>query len=360
MYKKIVLSLFIVANAATSLKAQDKHSNLHLGFIYPVSSNGKVAAEYTNKFSLHLLGGISYSEQAASIVGMASKVKNDVRGAHMAGLGYAIGNKADGALLSGVFNCYKYGTGAYMAGVANLAKGNVGGVQLSGVINQSGKLDGSQISGIVNLAKDSMQGAQITGIVNKADNVKGLQLAGVANLAKKVKGVQIAGIVNIADSSDYPIALINLIKNGEKSIGLSVDEQATALVSFRSGGRVLYGILGLGYNFKNDKEVYAIQAGLGAHLISGDKFGFNVEAVNVSLQNFKRGDYFKSSLVLMPTYKIDKKLALFAGASLNYMNTNTEEGKDLTKKFIFSWDGKAVNNLQGVFVGGTVGLKYKL
>jgi hypothetical protein len=49
--------------------------------------------------------------------------------------------------------------------------------------------------------------------------------------------VQIAGFINIADSSDYSIGIINIIRQGEKGIGVSVDETKTAMVSFRSGGR---------------------------------------------------------------------------------------------------------------------------
>lgn len=58
------------------------------------------------------------------------------------------------------------------------------------------------------------------------------------------------------------------MEKGEKSFGLSVDEQQTTLLSFRSGGKKLYGIIGLGYNFKNKEEVYSYEAGFGIHFFN--------------------------------------------------------------------------------------------
>ncbi|WP_353134119.1 hypothetical protein [Pseudopedobacter sp.] len=392
MYKNLLLSLLLIAaNAVSSSQAQEKYSNLHVGFVYPVSSNGKEAAQYTNKVSLHALSGVSYAEEAASFVGLISKVKTNVTGVHIAGLSYLVGDRTAGFLFSGLLNKYTEGQGTQIAGLANLSKKEVTGIQFAGLVNQAGKLEGAQFAGIgnkidsnvrgqqfagilntaanvngaqfagiLNLAKDTLKGIQFAGIANKANHVKGSQFAGIVNKAKKVSGIQFAGIVNIADSSDYPIAILNFIKNGEKSIGFSIDEQANTLATFRSGGRIMYGILGLGYNLKNEKEIYALQAGIGAHLFSGNKFGLNIEATNIVLESFKKGEFFKNSLTLMPTYKIDKRLDVFAGASINYLSTNTQEGRELTKKFIHTWDGKSENSFQGIFVGGTVGLKLRL
>src|SRR6202012_1793243 len=92
-------------------------------------------------------------------------------------------------------------------------------------------------------------GMQVAGIANSADEVKGVQIAGLFNVAKKVKGVQIAGLFNVADSSDYPVALVNFVKNGRKSVSLSYDELQYMHIYLRSGGRVLYGLIGAGYSF---------------------------------------------------------------------------------------------------------------
>jgi hypothetical protein len=92
--------------------------------------------------------------------------------------------------------------------------------------------------------------AGLSNTVGKSYN--GLQIAGLVNVARHVSGVQIAGVVNIADDSDCPVGLINLIKNGEKGIALTYSETGSTVVSFRSGGKITYGIVGIGYNHKTE------------------------------------------------------------------------------------------------------------
>jgi hypothetical protein len=118
---------------------------------------------------------------------------------------------------------------------------------------------------------DTVHGAQLAGFINLAENVN-TQVAGFINVAGKVKGVQVASFINIADSSDFPIGLVNIVKNGYKGIGVTADESGTVLGAFRSGGRVLYGIVGTGYNFKSDKEFYVMEAGMGARLQWSKKY----------------------------------------------------------------------------------------
>src|SRR5690606_22129835 len=122
------------------------------------------------------------------------------------------------------------------------------GLQITGIVNLSENVDGMQLSGTGNVSQH-VKGLQLGGIVNLAHDVKGSQVAGILNKAGRVTGIQLSGIINMADSSDYPIGLINIIKNGERSIGISTDENLSSLISFRSGGRKLYGIIGLGSNF---------------------------------------------------------------------------------------------------------------
>jgi hypothetical protein len=81
-----------------------------------------------------------------------------------------------------------------------------------------------------------------------------VQIASLINIAENVTGVQIAGLVNVAENNDYPVDFVNLIKNGEKSIAVTYNEIGSLAVSFRSGGRVTYGITGCGYNMKGHKK----------------------------------------------------------------------------------------------------------
>lgn len=339
-----------------SAKAQEeKRNSIHIGFVYPVSNHGINASAYSNVFSFHALAGLSREETGFTLSGFSNMIKENAGGAQIAGFSNHIGNNSKGFLLAGFMNQYDSATGAQIAGFANLARGTVKGSQLSGFMNTSKDQNAAQIAGFINLA-ENVDGLQLAGFMNKAKDVKGAQIGGFINIAKKVKGVQLAGFINIADSSDYPIGVINVIKNGERSIGVSTDESLTTLVSFRSGGRVLYSILGVGYNFKYDSYKYAVEGGIGARLINWDKIGLRAEAVTLSLTNFEEGNYLRSSIRLLPTLKFYHRLEVYAGPTINHVYTDTEEGKKIGKNYI--WDNTSSQHLHGVYVGVTGGLNF--
>ncbi|TKC13308.1 hypothetical protein FA048_06105 [Pedobacter polaris] len=348
-------------------KAQQQNSTkVHVGLIYPISSNGKHAVLDTNNLSINLLAGVSSVEKGFAFAGVANIVRNDTYGTQFAGFYNHIGQKANGALLAGFANTYHEGDGAAFAGFANIAHGNlrgvqfagftnvamnVNGAQFAGFLNKSSNIKGPQMAGFMNIAKNASS-SQLAGFMNKAKDVKGSQFAGFINIARKVKGTQIAGFINIADSSDFPIGILNFVKNGEKSIGLSADENQTTMLTFRSGGRTLYGILGVGYNFKNEDEVYAFEAGFGAHFFQSSTFRLNVELTGGSIESFKEGEYFKTSFKLLPALKLGKHLEIFGGPALNFVSTNTIEGKALNpKKHIEQWQNQRSDFQQTLYVG---------
>ncbi|WP_421940489.1 hypothetical protein [Pedobacter sp.] len=331
-------TLSLALLAISGFAQGNKKNKVNIGLIYPISTNGTHAPKDTNSFSLNLLVGVSAKEKGVSFAGLSNVVRKDASGGQFAGFSNHILGKVDGAQFAGFINTYGGGKGAAFAGFANVSTaGN--GAQVAGFLNWSAK----------NAA------LQMAGFMNKAADVKGSQIAGFINIAKKVKGVQVAGFINVADSSDYPIGFINIIKNGEKSIALTTDQNLTTLATFRSGGKVLYGIIGIGYNFKNKDEVYALQLGLGAHFFQSEHFRLNTELIAGSLHNFKRGNYYKYSFQLMPSLRIAPNLEIFAGPSFNFVITNTEEGKSLQKHYIQTWDRKN-NGFNGMFLGYTGGL----
>jgi hypothetical protein len=345
---------------------------LHFGIIYPLSTNGTHAPLDTNNLSIHLLAGISASEQGASFAGLSNIIRNGTKGFQFAGFSNHIGKTANGGLFAGFLNSYRGGAVVAVGGFANIAAGNVKGAQFAGFANTAKDVKGVQFAGFINKASDikgpqfagfmNLSGknsaSQVAGFMNKAKDVKGSQIAGFINIAGKVKGAQIAGFINVADSSDYPIGIINIIKKGEKAIGLTTDENLTTLLSFRSGGKVMYGIIGLGYNFKNSDEVYAFQAGLGAHFFSSNTFRLNAEIVGTGLESFKTGEYFKTSFKLMPALKLSPHIEIFGGPSINYINTNTIEGISLQKHYISTWENKWGSNFQALYLGYGGGIQY--
>jgi len=334
------LGLAILLSTGLNGFAQEgKKGKVNVGFVYPVSTNGTHATLDTNVFSLNALVGVSAAEKGLSFAGLSNIVRKNASGTQFAGFSNHIGGKASGAQFAGFINTCGGGNGAAIAGFANISKEN----------------SGAQVAGFMNLTSGNVSAVQVAGFMNKAADVKGSQIAGFVNVARKVKGVQLAGFINVADSSDYPIGIINIVKNGEKSIALTTNQNLTTMAIFRSGGKVLYGIIGAGYNFKNKDEVYAFEAGLGAHFFQSEHFRLNAELTSGSLQNFKRGNYFKSTFQLLPSLRIGQNLEIFAGPSFNFVSTNTEEGKNLQKHYVKSWDRKD-NTLHALFLGYTGGL----
>ncbi len=343
---------------------------VNIGLIYPVSTNGTHAAADTNVFSFNLLAGVSAAEEGFTFAGFSNVVRHDAKGMQFAGFSNHVGKKAEGLIFAGFVNTYGEGKGLAFAGFTNIASKNVEGAQFAGFLNRAADVKGTQFAGFSNISRNitgtqiagfsnvgrQVNGTQLAGFSNTAGDVKGSQVAGFINVAKKVKGVQLAGFINIADSSDHPIGIINIIRNGEKSIGFSVDESQTGMASFRSGGRVLYGIIGAGYNFKNEEEVYAFELGLGAHMIHRGAFRVNAELSLLTLESFWSGEYFKNSFKLMPSIRPSKHIELFGGPVFNYVNTNSTEGRALTSKYIQTWDNRWGNNFQGIYVGYTAGV----
>lgn len=352
-----VITSILIAAGLTATAQFKLPGKTHIGLIYPISSNGTHAPLDTNNLSIHLLAGISAEEKGLSFAGFSNVVRGNTHGAQFAGFSNHILKKANGAQFAGFMNTYGGGVGLAFAGFSNISSGDVKGGQLAGFLNTTESICGIQLAGFANIAADS-SASQIAGFINTAKDVEGSQISGFINIARKVKGAQIAGFINIADSSNYPIGIVNIIKNGEKSIGLSTDETKNVMLTFRSGGKVLYGILGIGYNFKNTNDVYAIEAGFGAHFFQSKLFRVNTELIALSLQDFKQGEYFKGTVRVLPALKIVPFLEIFAGPSINYVNTNTLEGRKLHKKYVHQWENKWSDNFHGIYAGYTGGIHF--
>ncbi len=221
-------------------------------------------------------------------------------------------------------------------------------------------MSGVQIAGVVNMANEAPGTTQIAGIFNASQSTVGSQIAGIANKAKKVKGLQLAGIINIADSSDYPIGLLNFIKNGEKSLAMAINEESYLGLQFRSGGRVLYSILSINVALEGNRpDKYAFEAGLGAVLLNRSKFSLRTEVAtrNLLTEKFKTLDNHQSSLRVIPAFKLSDRISLFAAPSLNYAkrDENTISGGRTVWK-VWRRD-RSRNTFYG---GGMAGIMIKL
>lgn len=327
---KKIQSVFIILLTVFHLSAQmnqGKYVPFHFSFIPPLSSNGINASQYTNGASFSILAGMSANERNFTFASISNVIANEARGLQFAGISNYIG---------------KQGQGVAFAGMTNIAKGTYKGVQLAGITNTT---------------KGTYKGVQFAGLLNTSKDITGLQFAGLLNIAGKVRGVQFAGLLNIAEESDCPIGLVNIVKRGEMGIALTYDILGNGIVSFRSGGKYTYGIIGFGYNHKlsGDNKTVA-EAGYGVHIPCYSWFQINNEFKVTSTATSDK-PFLNASYSLLPSFKIKKHYNIFGGASLNYSTTTEMDNQTLFPQNNL-WKKHTDNRLQQLFIGYLVGIQY--
>jgi hypothetical protein len=336
-----------------------------------VGTRGRMSAQVVNTGSINIVGGYTAGAKMLELAGVFNIDKKDVSYLQGAGLFNVVGGNVKGLQMAGFSNyVYSNAHGIQLAGFMNSVKNQAAGVQAAGFLNNAGTMKGASLAGFANICRDTVTGVQAAGFINKA-GLAGSQVAGFINIAGKVRGVQIAGFINIADSSDWPIGIVNIIKNGERSIGISTDETLTTLLTFRSGGRKLYGILGAGSNGKTGQDLDVWEAGIGAHTPISRHFRINTELVTINMANLNgshedaaagatdrlnAGDYFRASLRILPAVKLTRHWGLFAGPSFNYVHSDDGKGAGLVSHY--TWSEKDNNILHGLYFGAMGGLHF--
>lgn len=327
MKKFSVFMLFVViCGVAFAQNNENKKSAFQFSFVTPIGTNGLRSCDYTNTASLNLLVGVSRNEKAFTFAGLTNVILNDASGLQFAGISNHVGNE---------------GRGCQFAGLANTNKGTFKGVQFAGILNSASQMSGTQFSGLVNMAKD----------------VKGVQFAGLINIAKDVKGAQFSGLVNIAENSDVPIGLINIIKNGEMGVAVTYDGIGNVVASFRSGGKYTYGILGVGYNHKVNKNELVTEGGFGAHIPVTSWFRINNELKATSIGCDSSNPVLNAGYSLLPAFRIGRHFELFGGASFNYMQTDNVNNSKVFPNHSL-WKKYDSNRLQQLYIGYQCGVQY--
>lgn len=341
--KKIIILIISLLLSLNVFSQEERFRPVQINFGFPLSTiNVKEAKSYTNTFSINLLVGISKNERSLALSCLSNIVANDATGLQIAGISNHIGNKGYGIAVAGVANTAGFYNGIQIGGISNFTKDSNIGLQIGGIVNYSGSAKGLMLAGISNISGD----------------FTGFQFAGVMNVAKIVKGVQFASIINIADDSDFPIAFINIIKNGKMGVSLSYDMLNNTVLSFRSGGKYTYGILGVGYNFMvNDGSKIVAEAGYGIHIPVNHLFEINNEfkAVSVGFSNDKT--CYNFSYLIAPSVTFWSHYNVFGGVSFNYLNSNYVESNDLFPKKYF-WNKDTNDNTQRMYVGYQIGVQY--
>ena len=308
----------------------------------------------------------------------------DTKGVMIGGLGNWVNSGFDGLQLGGLANITRDARTIQVAGLTNISKGLYGiqiggltnisqdayGLQLAGLTNISKDVYGLQVGGLTNIAQDTyglqlaglfnvshdLYGMQLAGLFNCAKDVYGLQFAGLVNVAKRARGVQFAAILNVAEESDFPIGLINIIKQGDKGVALTYDILGNAVMSFRSGGKYTYGILGVGCNAQIEERL-VVEAGYGLQIPVCRWLDVNNE-FKATTMGYNSG-YTRSnfSYLLAPSFTLWRHCNLFAGASINYFMSDRASAATLLPNAGL-WRKEGDRGIGQLYLGYQVGVQY--
>ncbi|HLT07937.1 MAG TPA: carboxypeptidase-like regulatory domain-containing protein [Cyclobacteriaceae bacterium] len=336
-----------------------------------LSSQGMFNSQMINKFSLNILGGYTAGVDGFEAAGIFNINQRDVHYFQMAGAVNVVGGEGKGFQAAGVSNTVLKGfSGVQVAGVINDTKKEVKGLQVAGIINLAKAKTGHQIAGLLNRAKeargvqlaglanwasDCSEGIQVAGIFNQASTGRH-QIAGFVNRAESIKGIQL-GLVNIARESSYPVGLLNFIQDGRKSLSLQVDESALTTLTFRSGGKILYGVLGAGYGGAIS-PVYGLETGLGAHLADRQRYALDAELVGQVINDFSEVTSNATAIRLLNGLKVSPRWKLFLAPTLSFQTyekqvTSPYKGVELARwesdQRFWLFELRAMAGLQYVF-----------
>jgi hypothetical protein len=250
-------------------------------------------------------------------------------------------------------------------GVVDFAKGRIDGLQLATVSIAGGSLSGAQIgvanllggsvegnqTAVVNLAGGEVNGAQV-GVVNVANgHLDGAQV-GVANIVNgDVNGTQI-GVVNYADTSDYPIGVVSIVRNGRTTADAWVTETGMGMAGVRHGGRVLYNIYGVGARGFSP-TAWAMALGIGGRAELAPKLHLDLEAIAYWVQ--QKEPFIKeaqiSSLGGNIGYDISSVFGVFGGPTYNVLVTQDPDLLDVKP----AWGSSSLYDSDSVQVRGWPG-----
>ena len=283
---------------------------VQMSLIPRLSTHGMMNSQIINHASINILGGYTAGVNGVEFGGLFNINRKNANYLQAAGLFNLVGGNSKGVQL---------------AGISNRVLGNSTGFQAAGLFNETRNFEGFQLSGLYNKA-ESARGLQMAGLFNKSKGQTDTQVAGLFNIGGHVTGFQLSPLLNIADSSAYPIGLINIIKTGEKSIAIGYDELHMSTFTIRTGGTYSYGLIGLAYAIEDRTYNWALDAGLGLHLVNTRVFGLDTELMGRTSFGPTETTYNVVALKVFPSIKIRRHFKFFAGPSLNYIyRQNPEE-----------------------------------
>jgi hypothetical protein len=152
---------------------------------------------------------------------------------------------------------------------------------------------------------------------------------GALNIAREASGVQIAAL-NIAEHSDYPIGVLNLVRDGYHAVGLWVNELGAPNFGLKLGGTYLYTFLAASIQPKSSPRWWTGGGGIGGHVPLG-KFFVDIEAASSSVfeGHWKNPQSILCSARANLGWQILPSLAIVGGPSFNVLVSHDSSDVDL-------------------------------
>jgi hypothetical protein len=292
------------ASARQAINTRNIQDTLHRRFqasLLPfLGTNHQLSGNIVNDVSINLIAGYALGVNQLEIGAVMNVIRGNVKGFQLAGVSNIVGNDVNG---------FQY------ANVLNITLGNVSGLQGSHSINFVGKnLRGVQVAGVGNVVVGTLHGWQISTGYNYANTVR--------------SGHQI-GLVNYTDSTaTIPFGLFSYVRtNGYRRYEFSTNELNYFNFSFKTGVSRFYNVFTLGFNgLASDRALGTVGYGFGTSQNLGrgwaadaDLTGHLVLVKNQTLDELPAGMVrFAASI----EKKLNKRIALFAGPSLNLLATH--------------------------------------
>ena len=377
---------------------------LHIGFIYPLSTNGINAGQYVNWLSFHVLIGYSAGLNGVEASGFGNIENDFVSGVQAAGFFNLVNNRVSGVQAAGFLNL-NGGTleGGQFAGFLNTSLDSIEGVQGAGFLNVStGYTDGVQgagfsniitqnahavqASGFANIATSNLKGAQIAGFGNythyldgaqlagfvniTTGDVKGFQGSGFINVARNVKGVQLS-VFNVADSVDgVPIGLLSIVrKNGYRTLEVWGGETMYANIAYKIGVRKFYNIFSFGSQFADADFRYGLGYGVGHIAALSPTVDLSIDIIAQQVNDSDNPIFNNNQeLNLLNSFRLgfakqfSEHFGLFAGPTFNVLvsevvNSDGTVGSNLAPYTFFDRTYNGRTNVQ-MWAGVNVGLRF--
>ena len=204
--------------------------------------------------------------------------------------------------------------------------------------------------------KEFTNGVSVNMLLGLSENERYLTVSGAGSIVSgQADGLQLSTLVNVAQECDFPIGLINIIKNGEMGVAVTCDALGNAMVSFRSGGKYTYGIIGAGYNFRGGNGAVT-EAGLGIHIPVCRFFRIDNELKATAMDATSEASSLNFSYLAAPSFIIGRHYNIFFGPSINFLSA--PEGEDALRPGLDIWHTYENGRYKRAYLGYSVGVQY--